>query len=169
MNTLIVYATKHGAAEKCSKILLEKLGGKVDLCNLKQIQEIDLSKYNKVIVGGSIYAGRIQKEVTQFCVNHLNTLKDKKVGLFICCMNKNSGEVQLNSAFPQELLSIAVAKENFGGEFKFKEMNFFERLITKMVSKSLAKEDSSITTVNGKEDISMLLEDNINKFVKLMS
>jgi hypothetical protein len=42
MNTLIVYATKYGCTEKCAVILSEKLTGKVDLCNLKGVKDVDL-------------------------------------------------------------------------------------------------------------------------------
>lgn len=169
MNTLIVYATKHGTAEKCAKIMLEKISGEVDLYNLKYIKDIDISKYDKVIIGGSIYAGKIQKIVMEFCLKYIEELKKKKIGLFICCMNKKSEDIQLNSSFPQELLGVAEAKVNFGGEFRFKEMNFFEKLVVKMVSKSLAKEDNNSSTINSNEDISMLLEDNINRFVQIMN
>ncbi|MGV8154838.1 MAG: hypothetical protein ACLKAL_13375 [Alkaliphilus sp.] len=44
MNTLIVYATKYGSTEKCSKILSKYLEGTVDLCNLKNANDVDLSK-----------------------------------------------------------------------------------------------------------------------------
>ena len=64
MSTLIVYASKYGCTEKCVKLMSKKLNDKVDLINLKNINDIDLSKYDKVIIGGSIYIGRIQKEVT---------------------------------------------------------------------------------------------------------
>lgn len=35
MKTMIVYATKHGFAEKCSKLLKDKLSGEVITVNIK--------------------------------------------------------------------------------------------------------------------------------------
>lgn len=157
MNTLIVYATKHGCTEKCAIILSEKLTGKVDLSNLKMIKDIELSQYDKVIIGGSIYVGKIQKEVREFCSKNLNALKEKKVGLFISCMaDENSSETQLNNSFPEELVANAVAKEFFGGEFVFKKMNVIERFIVKKVSKT-------------DKDTSKILNENINRFAQSMN
>ncbi len=157
MKTLIGFGTKRGCTERCAKTLSEKFDGAVDLINLKEGKNIDISQYDKVIIGGSIYIGKIQKEVSQFCVENLNVLKDKKVGLFICCMGE--GEVvekQLNEAFPQELIENAVAKESFGGEFIFKKMKFFERVIVKKISKI-------------DKDVSNIFDERIDEFASVMN
>jgi menaquinone-dependent protoporphyrinogen oxidase len=72
MSTLIIYASKHGSAEKCASELSKKLSGKVDLCNLKNGKMPELSQYTKVIIGGSIYVGKVQKEVSEFCLKNLD-------------------------------------------------------------------------------------------------
>ncbi|MBA1334923.1 MAG: Flavodoxin [Firmicutes bacterium] len=157
MKTLIAYASKYGCTERCASMLSEKLTGEVDLYNLKGARAVDLSQYDKVIIGGSIYMGRIQKEVSEFCSKNLSRLMDKKTGFFICCMREGDiAETELNTSFPQELLSNAVAKEYFGGEFIFKKMNALDRFIVKKVSKT-------------DKDISNILEDNINRFSQLMN
>ncbi len=148
MKTLIIYATKYGCTEKCASALSKKLMGKVELCNLKTGNIPNLSEYDKVIIGGSIYIGNIQKEVRAFCSTNLNVLKDKKIGLFICAMQKDDAiETEINTAFPQELLDRAIAREYFGGEFIFKNMNFLDRMIVKKVSK-IDKDTSNIIEVN---------------------
>lgn len=169
MNTLIVYATKHGSAEQCTSILKGKLKGKVDVHNLKKGPAPSLDAYDSVIVGGSIYAGRVQKEVTGFCTQNLTVLKTKKTGLFICCMNKENSGKQLDSAYPGELLEHAAAKESFGGTMKFSDMNFFEKLITKMVSKAEAKKGGTQTPYDGKTDVTTLDEDRIEAFANRMN
>jgi len=157
MKTIIIYGTKHGCTEKCAKILSEKLTGKIDLYNLKEKKDIDISQYDKVIIGGSMYIGKIRKEVSEFCLKNLSILKDKKLGLFICCMGEgDSVEKQLNEAFPQELIENAVAKESFGGEFIFKKMNFLERLIVKKVSKI-------------EKDVSNISDEKISYFAQLIN
>lgn len=169
MNTLIIYASKHGSAEKCASELTQRLTGKVDVYNIKDGKIPEISSYERIIIGGSIYAGKVQREVSEFCQNNLNILKQKKVGLYLCCMNKKEFETQLKSSFPQELIDTAVSAENFGGEFRFKEMNLLEKLVTKMVSKVLAKEDPSIPKIDMKNDISLINRDNMNKFIQLMN
>lgn len=157
MSTLIAYATKYGCTEKCASMLAKKLTGKVDLLNLKEGKSLDLSHYDKVIIGGSVYIGKIQKEAAEFCTKNLDELKNKKIGLFICGMQeKDAIDTELNASFPEELLSIASAKGYFGGEFIFKKLNFFERLVVKKISKI-------------DKDISNILTENIDNFAKLMN
>lgn len=157
MDTLIVYASKHGCTEKCANLLKEKLDGKVYVVNLKDSNEIDLSKYDKVIIGGSIYVGKIQKEVSKFSSENLETLKGKQVGLFICGMQSEEAiEKGLNENFPKELLKTAKAKGYFGGEFVFDKLGFMEKQIVKKVAK-----------VNS--DKSNILNSNIFKFAEIMN
>lgn len=169
MKTLIVYASKHGSAKKCCKILSEKIKGEVTLVNILKETSPDLITFDNIIVGGSIYIGKVQKEISEFCSKHLSALLSKKVGLFICCMNNKEIENQFNNSFPQELLNKAVIKESFGGEFIFKDMNFFERTITKMISKTLSKKDTSIPKLDPKKDLSLILQENIDKFAQVMN
>jgi len=137
MRTLIAYATKYGCTEKCAQRLAAILDGEVELCNLQKKKVSNLAFYNRVIVGGSIYMGKIQKEVSNFCREHLNALRDKKIGLFICGMAESEEAAkELNGAFPPELADTAVAREIFGGEFIFSKMNFIHRKIVKKVAKT---------------------------------
>lgn len=157
MKTIIVYATKYGCTKKCAENLSKKLNDNVDLCNLKEKKDIDISQYDKVIVGGSIYIGKIQKEISEFCNKHLEDLKAKKSGIFICCMKDGeAAEAELKEAFPQELLDKAVVKSFFGGEFIFNKMNFLDRFIAKKVSKT-------------DTDMSNILYENINRFAESMN
>lgn len=157
MKILVAYASKHGFTKDCTEKLSEKLNGEVEIKNLKLDKAIDLSQYDKVIIGGSIYAGQIQKEVKNFCAKNINELKSKKLGLFICGMNDDDkASQQINASYPQELLNCAIAKENFGGEFIFSKMNFFERFIIKKIAKT-------------DKDLRNLKEDNILSFVEKMN
>ena len=157
MKTLIIYASKYGCTEKCSNLLKDKLSGEVKIVDIKKENVLEIDLFDTVIIGGSIYMGRIQKVVNEFCLKNISTLKNKKLGLFICCMNENEiAEKQINSSFPEELLTSAIATEHFGGEFIFKKMNFLERIIIKKISK----------TSNDKSTIS---EENINKFAQLIN
>jgi menaquinone-dependent protoporphyrinogen oxidase len=157
MNTLIVYASKHGCTEKCAELLSKEINDKVDIINLKNAEDIDISKYDKVIIGGSIYIGRIQKEVTGFCSKNLDKLKEKGIGLYICGMQGDEAiNTELNQNFPSELLNIAAAKEYLGGEFIFDKMNFIEKMIVKVVSKVSSNKSN-------------ILKDNIHKFAQEMN
>jgi menaquinone-dependent protoporphyrinogen oxidase len=155
MSTLIAFASKYGFTKTCAEILGKKLEGKVDICDLRS-NHPDLTKYDKVIIGGSIYAGKIRKPVMSFCSDNQNTLKDKKTGFFICGMAKeDDAQKQLESSFPKELLANAAAKGFFGGECNYDKMNFIEKFIMKKITGS----DQSQSRIS---------EENITRFAGLM-
>ena len=142
MKTLIIYGSKHGCSEKCAIKLSEKLNFKTDVFNVKHKKNIDFKNYDKVIIGGSIYIGNIQKEVKKICLDNIEILKEKKIGLYICSMSDGEkAEELMKTSFPEELISRAIAKECFGGELILNKMNFFERFIIKKVTK--LEEDTS--------------------------
>ena len=142
MKTLIAYSTTHGCTEKTVNELKKLLGGEVDLVNLKKNSNPNLETFDRIIIGGSIHAGQIQKRVKDFCSKNLDEIKSKELGLFICCMEQGeTGQKQLFDAFPDELHQIAKSSAVFGGEFDFEKMNFLEKLVVKKVAK--VKESTS--------------------------
>ncbi|MBP2654673.1 MAG: flavodoxin [Firmicutes bacterium] len=153
MRILIVYATKYGFTKKCAEKLAEGLAGQADICNIKSEVPPDLMHYDKLIIGGPIYAGKIRKEITRFCKKNLDTLKNKRIAFFICGMVEDNVQAQINTSFPKELLSVAITKEHFGGEYKFDKMNFIERFIVKKVSGS-------------SNNVSNIITENIDKLAK---
>lgn len=134
-NTLIVYASEHGTVEKCARELLHQIDGKVDLCDLNNRLLIpDLTKYDTIIIGGSIHSGEIQPVVKEFCINNLDILVGKKLGLFINCLYSGSkAQKQLDSAFPPLLNQKAIVRDCFGGEINELKLNYFERIVTKQM------------------------------------
>ena len=149
----IFYATKHGCTEKCVHKLKQDMSGEIELINLKNKATARIEKYDTVLIGGSIHAGRVQRSIQKFCNIHLGSLLRKKIGLFICCMESGAkAEEQLKNAFPQELLNHAKAKGCFGGAFDFDKMNFIEKVIIKKV----ASIDQSVSKIS---------EESIQKFI----
>lgn len=135
MRILIVYMTHHGTTEKVVEKLTELLGrSTTDVVNLEHDSIPDLASYNTLILGGSIHVGQIQLGIKQFCRDYKEALLGKKLGLFICYMNKEQGKQEFENAFPKELREHAHASGLFGGEFLFDKMNFVERFIVRMVA-----------------------------------
>jgi menaquinone-dependent protoporphyrinogen oxidase len=152
MSTLIVYVTTHGCTKKAAQMLEELLDGEVSLVNLKKNSRPDLSSFDTIIIGGSIHAGQIQRRVKRFCQEHPDTLKQKRLGLFLCCMEEgDTAQKQFDEAFPVELMTHAAVTGLFGGEFDLDKMNFFQRAIVKKVA--------GIT-----RSVSKIKKDNIHQF-----
>jgi menaquinone-dependent protoporphyrinogen oxidase len=157
MSTLIVYVTTHGCTEKAAQMLEEQLNDDVTLVNLKKSSRPDLSAFDTIIIGGSIHAGRIQGRVKRFCQDHLDTLKQKRLGLFLCCMEEgDTAQKQFDEAFPAELRTHAAAAGLFGGEFDFDKMNFIQRAIIKKIAGT-------------SENVSKIKKDNIHQFAATLN
>lgn len=136
MKTLITYCTTHGCTETVAHELKQLLDQNVTLCNLKKEKTPELASFERIIIGGSIHAGQIQKRIKVFCKQHAATLKEKELGLFICCMDEGEeAQTHLKNAYPEELLDHAKATACLGGEFNFEKMNFLEKFIIKKVAK----------------------------------
>jgi menaquinone-dependent protoporphyrinogen oxidase len=145
MKILIVYATKHGCTETCAEKLKVMLPDGADLFNLKLKQNTPLDPYGTVLIGGSIHAGRIQPSVRKFCESNGAALLQKKIGLFLCCMEEGEkAKTQFESVFPAELRDHASAEGLFGGAFNFEKMNWVERAIIKKI----AKTDQSVSKID---------------------
>lgn len=145
MRTAIIYKSKHGCTRYAAEMVKNRISsGEVDIIDIGK-RNISLDDYNVVIIGGSIHAGGIQKKVQDFCSNHIEILKKKKLGLFICCMKEGQeAKEQFLNAFPPELREHSLANGIFGGEFNFNKMNFIEKFLVKKI----AKVDNSVSKLN---------------------
>jgi menaquinone-dependent protoporphyrinogen oxidase len=135
MKTLIVYMTHHGTTRKVVERLLSLMGEHATSVNLDENHEPDIQSYECIIVGGSIHIGKIQGRVKNFCETHKTELLNKKLGLFLCFMNKDMAQQEFENAFSPELRTHATAHGLFGGELLFEKMNFLERFMTRMIAK----------------------------------
>ncbi|WP_410511074.1 flavodoxin domain-containing protein [Paenibacillus sp. BR2-3] len=145
MKTIIVYTTKYGCTEKAAYLLKSKMGGEVDVVNLLHAQVPPLTTYHSVIFGGSIYYGKIQKEMTAFVNNAMPQLVCKRIGLFICAGSKEQAAQELQSAFPIDLLKRASASEVFGDEIYYDKLSLMDKFIMRIV-KGKEKSGTGLST-----------------------
>ena len=135
MKTAIIYSTTHGFTTSVVQQLKEKLNGEVDIINLRQGHPSGLDSYHRIILGGSIHAGQIQRRLRDFIEQNLDVLANKELGLFICCMHEGQeAKDQLLNAFPEKLHQYSKAEAILGGAFDFDKMNFLERMIVRKVA-----------------------------------
>lgn len=155
MNTAILFSTKHGSSARCAEILAEKAKGEVTVVNVKEKPGFSLDGYDTVILGASVYINKIQKEMSLFCSRNSGGLLKKKLGLYICSGARGEQGLSYLKLFGEDLYAHAEVKNIFGDEVHWEDMNCFEKLITRIVSK---KKTSS----------SNLEMDNIQSFVEQM-
>ena len=152
MNVLIIYASKYGCTADCAAYLKDKLSGNVKLADINKTM-IQLDEYDSVIIGASVYMGKISKTLRKFCTDNKGALLNKKAGLFLCCAQSEQADSFLSGNFPSELIKNAAATGNFGSEARLEKMGFLDKTIIKAVSK-------------GDFSNFKILYENIDKFAK---
>jgi menaquinone-dependent protoporphyrinogen oxidase len=132
MRTLIAYRTKYGTVAACARMLAEKIGGDVALADLADARDVSVREYDVVLIGGSIYAGKLQRKVVSFCEKNRGALLQRRVGVFLCCLYQGEEALmQLQSAFPDWLLAHAFARALPGGEVHYDRLTFLDRLLVR--------------------------------------
>ena len=154
MKTLIVYASKTGTTERCAEILGQNLKEAI-IINLTAIQNEDINKYDKIIIGSPIRMGMIHKKVKEFINKNTEILKNKKVAYFICCGFAENYKQYFEQNISKELLEKAITYDTFGGELVLEKQKGFDKFIVKMVSKNIAQ-DREIKILN----------ENIDRFIE---
>jgi len=134
MKTIIVYASKHGATREIAERIAKQINGAVTH-NLNQANIPDLTGFDCVIIGTSVYAGSICKEAKTFLLQNASLLLQKKTGLFVSGIGESGEKEYFEKNFSKEILQHATAASFLGGMFNPKKGNFFERLIMKVVTK----------------------------------
>jgi menaquinone-dependent protoporphyrinogen oxidase len=134
MKTLILYATKHGAAREIAGRIAKRLDGAV-IHDLKQGGVPSLAGYDCVIVGSSLYAGMLRKEAKTFLQQNVSDLRGKRLGLFVSGMDASQEKQFLAASFPAELLQAASSAAFLGGIFDPKKAGVMGRMIMKAVAK----------------------------------
>jgi menaquinone-dependent protoporphyrinogen oxidase len=138
MKIAILYISKHGTTEKIAKQIAEALTEHdCKVIDIKKDKHPDLEKFDYLILGSSIYAGKIQQPMDDFCHQYLAQLQPKVIGLFVCGMQptEEQRKQELMRAFPPELFKRTSTKSFLGGEFLFEKMSIWERWIVRHISK----------------------------------
>jgi len=141
MKTLILYATKYGAAAEVARRIASKIGDAVTH-DLKQGGIPGLAGFDCVIVGSSAYAGMIRKEAKIFMSQNARALRGKPLGLFISGMAASEAQSCFEANFPPDILQAAKATTFPGGVFDPKKAGAMERLVMRAVSKQSGYIDS---------------------------
>ncbi|MCL2718767.1 MAG: flavodoxin domain-containing protein [Lachnospiraceae bacterium] len=133
MKTLILYATKNGAAREIAERIAKITGGIIH--DLSNENTPDLSHFDCIILGSSIYVGMVRKELKTFLEKNADNIRDKKLGLFVSGLDESSEKEYFKNNFSAEIINAAKAMSFLGGIFDPKKAGFFGRLVMKAAAK----------------------------------
>lgn len=147
MKTGIFYTTEHGTAEKVAEELKKRIGGEVDLIDLKR-EKRSIDGYDNVIVGSGIYAGKIAKEMKTFLEKYHPEIMEKYHGVYICSREEGENSKKyLAGNFRFDLLQTSFCTAHLGHGINMEKLGFIKRFLFKTAFK--IKED--YTVLNKKE------------------
>ena len=134
MQTIILYATKHGGTREIAQRIASKIPGS-EMHDLKQSPAPSLSQYDCIIIGSPLYAGAIRKEVKAFLLQSAEALQKKRLGLFLSGLSPEEKKTFFEANYSPEILQSAKAKGFLGGIYDPKKAGFMERFLMKAIAK----------------------------------
>lgn len=137
MKTLIVYASKYGCVKKCCEEIRLKHNRDIDIVEIDTVGDVNLTNYNNIIIGCSVYIGSVQKNIKNFCKKNLSLLLNKPMSLFVCCLFEDQLNDVLTKNFPSELLKHAKSIKSFKGEIKYEKLQLLDKVVYKALAKTM--------------------------------
>ncbi|MEG0329782.1 MAG: flavodoxin domain-containing protein [Longicatena sp.] len=131
MKIALAYASKYGAVKEIAQLIQKDID--LVLIDLKK-EKICVSDYDVIIIGTSVYAGMMQKEVKQL-IHEQSTLLDKKVFMFLSGLNKDDTKKVIVENVGETFYQNIICANCLGGKLDFSKMNFMEKTMIKAINK----------------------------------
>ncbi len=137
MKTLIIYATKNGSVKEVAQLISKELTGSIKMVNTHDEKVQDISCYDNILIGSSIYFGQIDRKIKNFIFLHRPEILNRKFGFFILAgePNKENLERQIKDTIPNDMYTKANAISVIGSEIKLDKFSWLVRLLLKYVKK----------------------------------
>ena len=139
--SLIIYSSTDGHTKTICKRIIDFLndGNATKLISLKDAKNLDISKFNKIIIGASIRYGRHSKDLYKFIELNKSILDQKQSGFFSVNVVARKSEKNTPDTNPyiKKFLKISKWKPKkirvFAGKVDYPNYNFFDKYIIKLI------------------------------------
>ena len=138
---LVIYSSTDGHTKTICERIKNFLndGNFAELFSIEDVKKVDLSKFEKIIIGASIRYGKHSKELYNFIKLNKNILDQKKCAFF--SVNVVARKPEKNTAetnpYLNKFLKISKWKPNkikvFAGKVDYPNYNFFDKYIIKFI------------------------------------
>jgi len=164
MNSIIAYKGKYGATKQYAQWLAEELN--FPACSIEDLDENKLESFDLVIIGTSVYIGKLQ--VSKWLQKNAHVLKNKKLFLFLVSGTPPDEKEKLieyiRAGVPKEILENCHISF-LHGKMVYKNLGWLDKFLLKagarMVrAKKPAEAQRMITDFNDvkKENLSQLID-----------
>jgi menaquinone-dependent protoporphyrinogen oxidase len=124
VSVLIVFRSKYGTTAECARELAGRIGGEPEVVDLAGARVPPLGGFDTVLIGASIYGGKVHRTVTAFCEQKQEQLLQRRVGLFLCCLSRGERGPPPRPAFAQSL---------FGGALHIDRLSLADRILVRAI------------------------------------
>lgn len=144
MKTLILFSGKYGITAAYAREMAALLGDEAELVDLTvcKPRTVSIKDVERLIIGSAVYAGQARSPFKKFIETYSRDLMQKKVMFFLCGLTSTEADQQqaIQNIIPEDLRNHAQKTGFLPGKMQVEKMNFFERMILKMVEKAQKKE-----------------------------
>lgn len=138
--TAIIYCSNFGTTGKVANMIADRIASDNDVTviSLTDNPTPDISDYDKIILGNSVFMGKTGNNMLNFCYDNKEALENKTIALYSCGVNANNGKKREEppKAFPEDLYLIAKADGFMGGEYDLEGVSAFRKRMIKRVAKA---------------------------------
>ncbi len=138
---LIIYSSTDGHTKTICNKIIETIKGKniTQVVSLKEATKINLSEFNKIIIGASVRYGKHSKELYNFIKLNKDILENKdsvffSVNVVARKSDKNTSET---NPYIKKFLKISKWRPNkigvFAGRVDYPNYSFFDKYIIKFI------------------------------------
>jgi len=141
-NILIIYSTTDGhTIEICQEIqsILETQANIVELISIDNASDVDLAKYDKLVIGASIRYGKHNKSVIDFINRQQEILENMPSAFFsvnVVARKPNKDRPDNNpymKKFLQQVPWKPAELEVFAGKIDYQKYRFFDRQMIRLI------------------------------------
>lgn len=141
-NILMLYSTTDGhTVEICQEIqaILEQHANVVELFSINEAADVDLAKYDKLVIGASIRYGKHNKSVLDYINRHQRILESLPAAFFSVNVvaRKPNKDRPDNNPYMQKFLQQVSWKptelEVFAGKIDYQRYRFFDRQMIRLI------------------------------------
>lgn len=141
MNVLIAYSSKYGTVKECVRRLQNTLRNLSPTVVDLDCETLDLTQYDIVLLGTSVYFGKARPSFTRFLKENETALSQKALGLFFCCGLAHEHEYYQERIFSKKLRDSAFGIFYFGGVLKVEHPSLFDRLALHSMRSSIMESE----------------------------
>lgn len=141
ISSLIIYSSTDGHTKTICKRIIDFLKDKdvTKLVSLNDAKNLDLSEFNKIIIGASIRYGKHPKELYRFIELNRDILNEKESVFFSVNVvaRKPEKDTPDNNPYIKKFLTISKWRPKkigvFAGRVDYPNYNFFDKYIIKLI------------------------------------